>query len=684
MKTSQFKRTSLFESLGIEKDAYFETWERDIHPVLCEVALSAEQIDKLFKDIDQAKGNRTALGKGIDATKAAADKISDVWYNKFGAMLQNSAPVQAFDKSYDDMKAKIRAANPDSKIIAAIDKYGEYAKQHPNMQKFILGIVGSLAAALGIAAAGGVAAGALAVGTGTGVAVGIVNIADRLLKGGEKLSTSLGRGATAGITAGLTAAAVTKVAGLINDTLANIQRGREVHVITINPGTPIEQRFHLLPADSRAYDKFGQKWLDAIHAPSGGFDGLMDPNSASNSAMTAASKAMAEILDKASDPAYQQAAIDLAQKAGEATAPLKQAIQGITALQQAITPVASALAGQAAGNAQPAQQPAQAESRNLSRKQVLALFERVERINNKMLSEGRLFEAAKPKQQPTQPANTAQPAPAAVQQPTAAPGQTPAQPKQGLMGKVGSALGKGLGAVGKGLGKVGHAMTTKVTGSALQKAWEKAGSPTDSVAIEKLLQAQGVNYEVINTVFQANKIPVTIKPTAAQGQTPAVFTPGGNRQGGTTSTPAGATPSALGQSPATPTAAPAAGQPATPTGSPAPQAIGTTSAAPQAAQPAQSAPAPITAVDIKKAIPNMKVGELRGIKKSIDYILDIQDKKKAAGKKPKATPAPKATKKPTAQTSQDATKAALKSRQASGIGAYEDFKRAVSDTKKML
>ena len=140
MKTIEIKQ-SLFESYGL-KDSYFKTWEKEIHPIICEVALNPAQIQQLFQQIEQgataAGGNRTGLGKGIDAVGAAKDKISDIWYNKFGAMLQNSAPVQAFDKSYEDMKAKIRAANPDSKIIAAIDKYGEYAKNHPNMQKFIL------------------------------------------------------------------------------------------------------------------------------------------------------------------------------------------------------------------------------------------------------------------------------------------------------------------------------------------------------------------------------------------------------------------------------------------------------------------------------------------------------------------------------------------------------------------
>jgi hypothetical protein len=104
-------------------------------------------------------------------------------------------------------------------------------------------------------------------------------------------------------------------------------------------------------------------------------------------------------------------------------------------------------------------------------------------------------------------------------------------------GAVAKGAGKALGAVAQGAAKVGHSMTTKVTGSALQKAWEKAGKPTDSAEIEKLLQAQGVNPQVIKTVFQANNIPVT--PTAPVGQDaandptvdamPDVMAPGGNR-----------------------------------------------------------------------------------------------------------------------------------------------------------
>ena len=203
-------KESIFESIG-RGDHYFSTWERDIHPVLCEVALSQDQIQQLFKSIEAGAG-RSALGKGLDVAKGAKDKISDVWFNKFGGMLQSSGPVQAFDQKFEEIKSKIGAKHPE--LASKLAKYGEFAKNNPNLHKFLLAIAGSAAAALGVAVAGGVGAGALAVGTGTGIAVGILNIADRLLQG-QKASTAIGRGATTGAIAGLAAGAAAKIGDMV-------------------------------------------------------------------------------------------------------------------------------------------------------------------------------------------------------------------------------------------------------------------------------------------------------------------------------------------------------------------------------------------------------------------------------------------------------------------------------------
>ena len=41
-------RQGLFEGLGVDRDPYFENWERNIHPVLIEMALDPEKIKQLF------------------------------------------------------------------------------------------------------------------------------------------------------------------------------------------------------------------------------------------------------------------------------------------------------------------------------------------------------------------------------------------------------------------------------------------------------------------------------------------------------------------------------------------------------------------------------------------------------------------------------------------------------------
>jgi hypothetical protein len=335
---------TLFESIGLD-EAYFSAWERDIHPVLVEVALSADTINQLFTNIEKSAtaggDNRTLAGKAKDLP----GQISDVWYNKFGAMLKQSGPIKAADEKFNDLKQKIRAANPDSKVIAAIDQYAEYAKQHPNMQKFLLAITGSVAAALGVAAAGGVAAGALAVGTGAGVAVGIVNIADKLLKG-QDLSTAVGRGATAGLVAGLTAGAAAKVQDLLYNWGAITKSSEAYEMI---------QNYHKVYVKAEDYNYVHQATF----------------------ASPEWSQRFAEIMQKASNPEYQKAAIELAGKVTTSQNVLGGAANAAADALSAIQPVLAATAGQAAGDAK--------ESRDLTLEETTTLFLTVEHT---MLSEG--------------------------------------------------------------------------------------------------------------------------------------------------------------------------------------------------------------------------------------------------------------------------------------------------------
>lgn len=330
-------KQSIFESIG-QGDQYFSTWEREIHPLLCEVALSQDQIQQLFKSIEAGAG-RSALGKGLDAAGAAKDKISDVWFNKFGGMLQSSGPVQAFDQKFEEIKASIAKKNPE--LAAKLAKYGEFAKSNPNLHKFLLAIAGSAAAALGVAAAGGVAAGALAVGTGTGIAVGILNIADRLLQG-QKASTAIGRGATTGAIAGLAAGAAAKIgdmvkAGLKSDVIADL-KGMRITKHTMDHNGAMFSAVTKEPETSALKNAF-----DAL-MPKFGTGGQVDP---------AAVNKFASMMAKVSSPEYQEMIGKTREVAMAAKAAAQSSIALVSQLQQVGTAAAGGVAS-AATNQQPA------------------------------------------------------------------------------------------------------------------------------------------------------------------------------------------------------------------------------------------------------------------------------------------------------------------------------------------
>jgi hypothetical protein len=409
-------RKSIFESIG-HGDQYFIKWERDIHPILCEVALQPDQIQQLFKSIETGAG-RSMLGKAGDAVKGAADKISDVWFNKFGGMLQSSGPVQAFDQKFEEIKSSIAAKNPE--LATKLAKYGEFAKANPNLHKFLLAIAGSAAAALGVAVAGGVGAGALAVGTGTGIAVGILNIADRLLQG-QKASTAIGRGATTGVIAGLAAGAAAKIgdmvkAGLKSDVIADLQ-GMRITKHTMDHNGAVFSAVTKEPETSALKNAF-----DAL-MPKFGTGGAVDPNAVNK---------FAEIMSKVSSPEYQEMIGKTREVAMAAKAAAKSSIALVGQLQQVGTAAAGGIAS-AATNQQTAP-----TTESLNRNQLNELF--------------------------------------------------------GITGN-------------------------KVDASTLQKAWVKAGSPTDSNAVAKILQDAGVDPAVVSKSYTDMGIAVpagAVEPTLDQ------------------------------------------------------------------------------------------------------------------------------------------------------------------------
>ena len=428
-------KQSIFESIG-QGDQYFRTWERDIHPILCEVALQPDQIQQLFKSIETGAG-RSMLGKAGDAVGAAKDKISDVWFNKFGGMLQSSAPVQAFDQKFEEIKASIAAKNP--QLAAKLAKYGEFAKANPNLHKFLLAIAGSAAAALGVAVAGGIGAGALAVGTGTAIAVGIVNIADRLLQG-QAASTAIGRGATAGLVAGITAAGAAKLADLAKGLSAQIgvMKGAGEGVEQLNivrdsvgvPGMPGFEQGIQIAGKTEDVEKLRDLWNQYSNLAWDYKPGT-DP-----SAMYGPYKEFAGLVAKMKDTSYIDGLQLVADQQQQAIQWVNNAFTAINGAAKIATTAGAATVGQAAAGA--------------GEKSAATPSPTTESLNRNQLNE--------------------------------------------LFGITGN----------------------KVDAITLQKAWEKADSPTDSEAVAKILQDAGVDPAVISKTYTDMSLPLpagAVEPT---------------------------------------------------------------------------------------------------------------------------------------------------------------------------
>lgn len=113
------------------------------------------------------------------------------------------------------------------------------------------------------------------------------------------------------------------------------------------------------------------------------------------------------------------------------------------------------------------------KSRSLSEGQVYLVFDRVCKTNDHMLSEGKLSEG----------------------------------PMDMIKGLAGKAMDK--------VKTVGHNLTTKVTADKLNSAWQKAGSPTDPAELQKFLTGQGVNTDVVDSVFKSLKIEIPAAQDAA-------------------------------------------------------------------------------------------------------------------------------------------------------------------------
>ena len=459
----------LYEGLNKEDRSSMMLWE-SAGRYIAEANLNPQQITKLFRDIDQgqtaAGGNRTALGM----TKDAAAKVSAA-YKDLKAKALDSGPVKGIDALYDQAAAKLKqATGGDQGAMQYVQKYRDFAKKHPVAQKLIYS---ALIAAAGISGAG----------AGGAAALGLFKMVDKLLQG-EKFSAA----AVAGAETGLLAYGASKLGDLVKN--------------TINPSTN---------TGDITWEATGEGMTSA-HLKNG--------------------KVVGDILFhnqslKPGDPGYKEAytaIMDYAKQqgmTGAAAANVKDiANTSMDAFKSggSMVPSTAMKSARELAQAKMAQmaQNATFESRNYTPEQVQALFEHVA-IAQKLstqLQEG-IWDDIKSGTGKALGDVVGGVKNVGANIKRGATGQT-AQSRDNQSGKYAKT---GLGAkIGHAIGKAGHQLTTKITAERLTKAWQNAGSPTDSAVIEKILRGAGVNPEVINTVFKVNNIPTSTQAGVQQDQ----------------------------------------------------------------------------------------------------------------------------------------------------------------------
>ena len=442
----------LYEGLNKQDSHSMMLWE-SAGRKLVEAALTADQITQLFQQIEQGAtaggGNRTLVGKGVDAGSAVKKAYDDLV-----SKVQNSGPMKNADALYDQAAAKLKqATGGDQGVMQYVQKYRDFAKKHPVAQSLIYG---ALIAAAGISGAG----------VGGAAALGLLKMTDKLLQG-EKFSTALGQG----LKTGALAYGASKLGDLIKNTLnPSTNSGR---ITWENSGEGI----------TRADFKNGKLVGDILY-----HNQMLKPGDpgydeaykaimayAKDNGMTGAAAANVKDIANTSMDAF---------KSGGSMVPS-------TAMKSA-RELAQAKMAQMAQNAT-------FESRTYTTEQVTALFEHIV-IAQKLsiqLQEG-IWDDIKSGTGKTlgQVAGVA----------GKAAGATTQQVSKGIKagaGAVGSALGKGVQAVAQKAKTIGHNIATKTTADKLQSAWKAAGSPTDSEAIIDLLTAQGIDKSVITGAMKA-------------------------------------------------------------------------------------------------------------------------------------------------------------------------------------
>jgi hypothetical protein len=442
---------------------------------LFEAALTPDQINKIFTQAEQevtaAGSNRSGVGKTVDATKAvgsavgaAAGKVNKA-IDGLGKHLQDTRPVQYFDREFEVLKQKAAAKlGADSKTMAAIDRLGQYARDNPGKTAFAIGVLTAIAA-FATGPAGGAVAGQILRG------------ATELLKG-EQLSTAVGKGAKSAAIGGALGAGITA----LGDYFGNIK--------VVAQQIPGYTRLTRLNFIYEAVSTGGNGKSPGYFF--GDLRGLEIPSQ------------LAPKLKLLLDQTINY--IDAGNWAGankfwnEATAIVNN-------------PEVQNLVKEIAGNNQKLIDQATADAANFKK-----VADTISSTLRAAVQGGMAGASAAPAAAPAAPPAPPAPAPANFNQVRENHFRLTSYEIREIFTIAGSSLNEGLMDT---LRTKGKNITTKITADKLNTLWKKEGSPPDSDHIAVILQRAGIDDKVIAAAFNSVSAPLpsfisksAIEPTA--------------------------------------------------------------------------------------------------------------------------------------------------------------------------
>ena len=440
------------EGLTHDQKRIVEGIYNELRPLI-EASLTADQIKQVFGAVEKsavASGDsRTAIGAGVDVAKKANEIINNV-----GKWLQDTAPVKMADQKFEQLKSKVGAKFPE--LDKQLTGLGTWMKENPGKTAAVIGVLTALASL-----AGGPVGGA--------IAGQVLRGASELIKG-EKLSTAVGKG--------IKTAVFGFIAGKAFEMLGDWLGGLRADIIT-------KENFADVTFDAtKTMSGPGWEWtknikgvnIQVLPDDAQTINFLMDTISRGGSEGVQAFDKLARLAAEFRSVEYKRLLIDVGVMARENDS-LYQVIQGAKQGLQAASQGAVAAAGAASdGKKTSNQESYYVQQRPLSEGQVYLLFKKIDQQQD-IVMEGPIWDKVK------------------------------SGAKNFAKREIDTAKGA-LGMVGKGLSWAGKQTTEKITSAKLFASWKLEGSPTDSEALAKFLQGQGVSDDIVKQVYTDMKLPV--------------------------------------------------------------------------------------------------------------------------------------------------------------------------------